>query len=76
VCPHCKHDGKEKVISRQTPKRGSQSAVRKGVYFCGACRKQFTVTVKIFFESSHVKIQTWVMAWILICSSKKPKRKK
>src|ERR1017187_5212642 len=71
VCPHCKNDGKQKTISKLTPKAGSKSAVRKGVYFCGACRKQFTVTVKTVFESSHVKIQTWVMAWFLICSSKK-----
>lgn len=71
VCPHCKNDGRQKTISKLTPKAGSKSAVRKGVYFCGACRKQFTVTVKTVFESSHVKIQTWVMAWFLICSSKK-----
>ena len=71
VCPHCKNDGKQKTISKLTPKAGSKSAVRKGVYFCGACRKQFTVTVKTVFESSHVKISTWVMAWFLICSSKK-----
>ena len=71
VCPHCKNDGKAKTISKLNPKPGSKSAVRKGVYFCGACRKQFTVTVKTVFESSHVKIQTWVMAWFLICSSKK-----
>jgi len=74
VCPHCKNDGNAKTISKLTPKPKTgetKSAVRKGVYFCGACRKQFTVTVKTVFESSHVKIQTWVMAWFLICSSKK-----
>lgn len=74
ICPHCRNDGKQKTISKLTPKAktaDTKSAVRKGVYFCGACRKQFTVTVKTVFESSHVKIQTWVMAWFLICSSKK-----
>jgi hypothetical protein len=53
ICPHCKNDGKTKPNSKLTPKAGSKSAVRKGVYFCGACRKQFTVTVKTVFEGSH-----------------------
>ena len=71
VCPHCKNDGKEKAISKLTPKAGSKSAVRKGVYFCGACRKQFTVTVGTVFEGSHIPISKWLMGWFLICSSKK-----
>jgi len=71
VCPHCANDGKGKPISKLTPQAGSKSAVRKGVYFCGACREQFTVTVKTIFEGSHVPISKWLMAWFLICSSKK-----
>jgi hypothetical protein len=71
ICPHCKNDGKAKPISKLTPKVGSKSAVRKGVYFCGACRKQFTVTVKTVFEGSHIPISKWLMAWFIICSSKK-----
>ena len=71
TCPHCKNDGKAKTISKLTPKAGSKSAVRKGVHFCGACRKQFTVTVGTVFEGSHIKISKWLMAWFLICSSKK-----
>src|SRR6266699_4127843 len=70
VCPHCKNDGKEKLISKLTPKTKS-GGVRPGVYFCGACRKQFTVTVKTIFESSHIPISTGVQAVFLICSSKK-----
>ena len=71
ICPHCKNDGKVKPNSKLTPKAGSKSAVRKGVYFCGACRKQFTVTVKTVFEGSHIPISKWLMAWFIICSSKK-----
>lgn len=70
VCPHCKNKD-EKPISKLTPKAGSKSAVRKGVYFCGACRKQFTVTVGTVFEGSHIPISKWLMGWFLICSSKK-----
>lgn len=71
VCPHCKNDGKTKPNSALTPKAGSKSAVRKGVYFCGACRKQFSVTVGSVFEGSHIPISKWLMAWFIICSSKK-----
>lgn len=71
ICPHCKNDGSTKPVSKLTPKAGSKSAVRKGVYFCGACRKQFTVTVKTVFEGSHIPISKWLMAMFLISSSKK-----
>jgi len=71
ICPHCKNDGQAKTISKLEPKAGSKSAVRKGVYFCGACRKQFTVTVGTVFEGSHIPMSKWVMAVFLISSSKK-----
>jgi len=71
VCPHCKNDGKGKPISKLEPQPGSKAAVRKGVYFCGACRKQFTVTVGTVFEGSHIPISKWLMAMFILCSSKK-----
>jgi transposase-like protein len=71
ICPHCKNDGKTKPNSKLEPKEGSKSAVRKGVYFCGACREQFTVTVGTIFEGSHVPLGKWLMAVFILCSSKK-----
>lgn len=71
VCPHCKNDGEAKTISKLTPKAGPRSTVRKGLYYCGACRKPFTATVGTVMESSHIPISTWMMAFFLICSSKK-----
>src|SRR5271155_5835113 len=71
VCPHCKNDGQTKPNSKLEPKAGSKSAVRKGVYFCGACREQFTVTVGTIFEGSHVPLGKWLMAVFILCSSKK-----
>ena len=70
VCPHYKNAG-EKRISKLQAKAGSKSGVRKGVYFCGACRQQFTVTVGTVMEGSHVPISKWLMALFLLCSSKK-----
>lgn len=69
VCPHCKNNGTDKAIYKLQPKAGSST--RKGVYKCGACRKQFTVTVGTIFEDSHIPISTWLMALFIMCASKK-----
>jgi hypothetical protein len=61
VCPHCKNH-KEKAIYRLQPKAASKRPARKGVCKCGACRKQFTVTVGTILEDSHIPISKWLMA--------------
>jgi len=35
------------------------------------CREQFTVTVGTVFERSKIKLNVWLQAVYLICSSKK-----
>jgi transposase-like protein len=67
ACPHCGSKEAHKLI----PKGETKTSVRPGVYFCGACRKQFTVIVGTIFEGSHIKIANWLMAMYLMCSSKK-----
>lgn len=71
ICPHCKNDGKQKPNSKLTAQPNSRKSVRKGVYFCGACRQQFSVTVGTIFEDSHLPISKWLMAMFILCSSKK-----
>jgi len=44
---------------------------RKGLYKCGACRKQFTVMVNTVFSDSHIPISKWLMCLFILCSSKK-----
>src|ERR1700685_3697699 len=68
ICPHCKNDGKQKPNSKLTAKPESKTGVRKGVYFCGACRKQFTVKVGTAFEDSHIPVSKWLMAMFILCS--------
>jgi len=67
VCPFCQ----SQAIYTLTPKPGSTSPVRAGVYKCKACRKQFTVRVGTIFEDSHIPISKWLMAIHLMTSSKK-----
>jgi transposase-like protein len=62
ACPHCGHKG-------AWPINGESH--RDGLYKCTACRKPFTVTVGTVMESSHITIRQWVIAFHLMCSSKK-----
>ena len=62
-CPHCLTG--EKIYKIESAK------VRKGLYKCGNCRKQFTVTVGTVLEGSHIPLGKWLYAFYLMCSSKK-----
>jgi transposase-like protein len=62
VCPHCGENTK-----RPYPLK---SETRK-LYKCAACRKQYTVTVGTIFEGSHIGLHKWLLAFYLLCSSKK-----
>lgn len=67
VCPHCKHPEAYTL----TAKPDSTKPVRKGVYKCKKCRKQFTVRVGTIFEDSKIPLCKWLMALHLLTSSKK-----
>ena len=63
VCPHC--GGTERNVQLQG------KAHRAGLYFCGDCRGQFTVTIGTLFEGSKVALHKWLYAVHLMCASKK-----
>lgn len=71
VCPHCRNDGKEKPNYKLAFDPEAKGHGRKGLWKCGACREQFTVTVGTIFEDSHIPLSKWVMAIFMLCSSKK-----
>lgn len=52
---------------------GDYPTKREGRYRCGQkeCRKDFTVTTGTVMESSHIKLNVWLMAFYLMASSKK-----
>lgn len=62
VCPHC-GEGERRPYPLK-------SETRK-LYKCAGCRKQYTVTVGTIFEGSHIPLQKWLLAFYLLCSSKK-----
>jgi transposase-like protein len=68
VCPHC---GVINNAYRLEPKRESKRPGRRGLWKCGGCREQFTVTVGTIFEDSHIPLNKWLLAYHLLCASKK-----
>jgi transposase-like protein len=63
VCPHC---GSLDRIGKIDGK-----SARPGLYYCGECKRQFTVTVGTIFERSKVPLSKWWLAIHLMASSKK-----
>jgi transposase-like protein len=72
-CPHCGEIGRSYRLPpiAGKPKKDGEITYRKGLWKCGACRKQFTVTVGTIFEDSHIPLNKWLMAFHLLCASKK-----
>src|SRR5229473_2701967 len=68
VCPHCKNAKQGRIWEiKENPKK----KIRAGLYHCAECGKQFTVTVGTIFEDSHIPLRKWLVAWYLLCTSKK-----
>jgi len=60
-CPRCK----------SLDRIGKVSGARAGLYRCGPCKRQFTVTVGTIFERSKVPLSKWWLAVHLMGASKK-----
>lgn len=63
ACPHCGNVGKSYAIGGE--------AARDGLYECGECKEQFTVTVGTVMEKTKIPLSKWVMAFHMICAHKK-----
>ena len=66
VCVHC--GGTERIYPVTARK---ERKIREGLYKCGDCDQQFTVTVGTVFEGSKVPLHKWVAATHMMCASKK-----
>lgn len=67
VCPHC---GTVDSDEREHYRINRKGSARK-LWKCFSCRKQFSVTIGTIFEDSHVPLHKWLLAFYLLCSSKK-----
>jgi transposase-like protein len=68
ICPHCECSDASKFSAI---KANPEKKVRAGLRYCAACKMQFTVTVGTIFEDSHISLRKWLIAWYMICTSKK-----
>ena len=68
ACPHCKCTDQTKFSEIAA---NPEKKVRAGLRWCANCEKQFTVTIGTIFEDSHIPLRKWLIAWYLICASKK-----
>jgi transposase-like protein len=68
VCAHCGNSAPGTIydIAANPAKK-----VRAGLRECKACGEQFTVTVGTIFEKSKIPLRKWLIAWYLLCTSKK-----
>lgn len=68
VCPHCGNAERERIYDiAPNPAR----KIRPGLRDCAECHSQFTVTVGTIFEDSKIPLRKWLVAWYMLCSSKK-----
>ena len=61
-CPHCASGNAVRLDGKAT---------RAGVLKCRDCRKQFTVTVNTIMHRSKIPLSKWLIAFHLMCSSRK-----
>ena len=67
VCPHCGNVDASTIAKVE----GKKQSHRPGLYYCNACKGQFTVTVGTVFERSKISLNKWVLASHLMAASKK-----
>ena len=67
ACPRCGAPDPYQL----KPTADGKTHVRKGVWKCSRCRKQFTVTIGTIMEDSHIPLHKWLIAFHLLCASKK-----
>jgi transposase-like protein len=68
VCPHCGNAEPKRIyeIAANPAKK-----IRAGLRECAECGGSFTVTVGTIFEDSKIPLRKWLVAWYMLCASKK-----
>lgn len=68
ICPHCQQSDQKSFWKIEENK---EKKIRAGLRQCVPCKAQFTVTVGTVFEDSKIPLRKWLIAWYLLCASKK-----
>lgn len=63
ICPHCG--------STEGARELGGESMGPGWYYCEDCQDKFTVRTGTVYERSHVPLHKWLLAFRLLCSSKK-----
>jgi transposase-like protein len=76
ICPHCGCKNARKVGSVRGQRKGlggkgKSGGNRPGLWFCVDCKDQFTVTEGTVMECTHIPLNKWLLAFVLLGSSKK-----
>src|SRR5437879_1884955 len=62
TCPRC---GSERVGRLKVARD------RRRMWKCYGCRRPFSVAIGTIFEASHIPLHKWLIAFHLLCASKK-----
>jgi len=68
VCPHCGNANRKTIYAIEA---NPEKKIRAGLRECKECGDQFTVTIGTIFEDSHIPLRKWLIAWYMLCASKK-----
>ena len=69
IGPHCGEDDNAYLL-KATRKTSTGKVSDRRVWKCAECRKQFSVLVGTIFESSHVPLSKWLLAFYMLTASK------
>ena len=73
VCPHCGDDERAHFIKPRngvSRKTRTGAATQRRLWFCGACRKQFSALTGSIFHGSKVPVRKWLFIFFEMCASK------
>src|SRR5579871_7047671 len=71
ICPHCGVCNEAHRIPQTTKRKGAKGRNRPGLWYCRACQDQFSVTEGTVMECTHIPLNKWLLAFLLLGSSKK-----
>jgi transposase-like protein len=70
-CVFCDSDQIGRIQSKASTRKDGRPIPARDLYYCRACKKQFSVTKGTIFEDSKIPLTTWIAVAYRMCSSKR-----